>query len=178
MAIVRRRVTPGLVDLTTSINSARAEALLESADSTHFHVDASEQTVTAANATDLPSAVALVNQEKAVYEYHRKDAGVVSPVAHKTLDATNVESVANANPNAGDGGLAGAIALANDIKTQFNAHLTQSTVHYNNDATNTVAASNATDLASLETLVNAIKTALNAHMASAPSGKSLRLVAA
>lgn len=136
-----------------------------------FHLDAFDQTITAANATDLPTSITLLMQLKSVYEGrvqstamigHRTDADI-----HKAADTTNTISAADCVD------LATAQTLANALKVAFNAHLTQSGVHYINDATNTVATANATDLPTTQALANALKTALNAHMADAPTGGSM-----
>ena len=137
----------------------------------HFHLDAFDQTITAANATDLPTSITLLMQLKTVYEGrlqstamvgHRTDAGV-----HLVADTTNTISAADCVD------LATSITLANALKVAFNAHLTQAGVHYINDATNTVVAANASDLGTTQTLATALKTALNAHMADAPTGGSM-----
>lgn len=71
------------------------------------------------------------------------------------------------------------IALANDLKTKFNLHRVVVACHSGGaDSTNVVASANATDLATSITLVNEIKTRVNAHMASGPTAKSIRVVAA
>jgi len=136
-----------------------------------FHLDAYESPVASANATNLATAVTLVNEIRAVHNFMMSDT-----LAHKVADVTDPTVQALANPNAGDGGLAQAIALANDIKAKYNVHIASTTYHYTADATNAVAAANASDLATLQTLVNAIKTAINAHMASAPTSKSIRVL--
>lgn len=64
----------------------------------------------------------------------------------------------------------------NDLKAKYNAHLTQSGVHPNNDATNSTSASNATNGASLYTLLNELKTDFNAHLADGMSTPSWRAV--
>jgi len=135
-----------------------------------FHFDPGEKSVASANATDLATALTLVNELRDVYEGtgaetwpgHRRDA-----LVHTAADTTN----ATAAPKAAD--LATAITLANELKADFNAHRSQAGVHPNNDGTNAVAAADATDLASLLTLLNEIKADLNAHLASAPSGTAL-----
>lgn len=137
-----------------------------------FHLDAYENPVASANATDLPSSVKLVNEIRAVFNFMMTDT-----LAHKVVDVTDPTVLAAANPASGDGGLAAAIALANDIKAKYNVHIASVTYHYNADATNAIAAANATVLADLQTLLNATKTAINAHMASAPTSKSIRVLA-
>lgn len=137
-----------------------------------FHLDAYENPVASANATNLATAVTLVNEIRAVYEFHRGDT-----LALKAADGVAIAQAA-ANPNAGDGGLAQAILLANDIKAKYNVHIASAVFHYNADAANAVATANATVLADLLTLLNAIKAAFNLHMASAPTSKSIRVLPA
>lgn len=143
-----------------------------------FHLDACEQTITAANAADLATSLVLVTQIAAVV-YGIGQLGAPSPghlnddIAHKVKDTTNTRSSAAAVD------LATAITLANEIKTDYEAHRASTTFHYTADATNTIAAANATDQTSLNTLLNELKTDINAHMASAPTtnASTMRLVA-
>lgn len=145
-----------------------------------FHLDASEVTITAANATDLPTALTLVNQLAAVF-YGVPGVGAAYPghinddLAHKAVDGTNTRSSAYPAVD-----LATAITLANELKADYNAHIASAVFNYNADATNATAAANATDLPTLQTLLNELKGDLNAHMASAPANcaPSIRLVSA
>lgn len=61
------------------------------------------------------------------------------------------------------------IALANAIRTAYEAHRVDVTAHDAADSTNTIAAPAATDQASSNTLLNELQTDLNAHMALAAS---------
>lgn len=162
MARVVRKTSPEQADWAACINELKTQI----GASTKFHLDASEVTVTAADATDLATSLTLVNQLRAVFEFHKNDA-----LALKALDATTMTA-----PAATD--LASAITLANELKADYNVHIASATVHFNADATNGIAASNATDQSSLNTLLNELKTDMNAHMADAPSAKSVRLVSA
>lgn len=130
-----------------------------------FHLDASEVTVSAADASDLATALVLVNQLLDVYKFHMADT-----LAHKVAGVA-LASYAYATD------LATAQTRANDIKAKFNTHRASTTYHYNADG-GSVAAADATDLASLQTLLNEIKSDFNTHAASAPASKSLRLVGA
>lgn len=171
MARVIYDTSPDRPVIATAINDLKAQI----GAGAFFHLDKYENTVTLADAVDQATAIALVNQIKAVYNGtgqvgaapgHRLD-----DLAHKAVDSTD----AVASPAATD--LASAITLANEIKGDYNTHIASATYHYNADATNAVAAANATDLASLLTLVNQIKAKLNAHMASGPAAASLRVLA-
>jgi len=158
MATPIRNVDPIVGFLVDAVNGLKAQIGAGSS----FHLDASEVTVTAANATDLASALVMVNQLRAVQVFHRADT-----LAHKIVDVATI-----AAPVATD--LATAITLANELKADYATHRAATTLHYNADSTNTVSASDATDLSSLVTLVNELKVDFNAHMASAPSAASLR----
>jgi len=127
-----------------------------------FHLDASDKTVTAADASSLATSITLANQVKAVYEDH-----LASTAGHKLADPAPALVVAST--------LATGITLANAIKADYNTHRASTTYHYNADATNVVTSADATDQTSLNTLLNEIKVDLNAHMASAPAGALLRL---
>jgi hypothetical protein len=89
--------------------------------------------------------------------------------AHLVADTTNAPTLAAI---ALATNLATTQTLANGIKVFLNAHYTQAGVHVNNDGTNTIATANATDLASSIALLNACKTAIVAHVASSPAGRS------
>lgn len=119
-----------------------------------FHLDKSESTVAAADATTLPTALVLVNQLRGVNQFHRRDA-----VAHKIADVATITAPAART-------LAEAITLANELKADWATHIASTALHYTADATNTIAAADATDLATLLTLVNETKADMNAHMAS------------
>jgi hypothetical protein len=175
---IRKGSDTALFALATALNALRADATLLGA---RFHADitagattgdftvpaTSSLTVSAANATDLPTSITLANQIKAFFNIQIADA-----LAHKTADATNKIVAANAVD------LATTQTLANAIKAAFNAHLTQATVHYTNDATNTNATAAATDLPTSIALLNALKGNINAHIVSAPAGYSVNLVSA
>lgn len=70
--------------------------------------------------------------------------------------------------------------LATAIKTAWTAHIASTTVHTVADATNGIAAADATDLASSETLLNEAKGDVNAHLKDAAlawhAGRSALLV--
>lgn len=190
MAKIMRKTFPELTDLVGVINAMRLSAIGPGA---AFHIDASEQTITSPNATDLPSAITLINEMAFKFGGqtvfggagvpggwlgHVNDAPSVTlngipGVVHKAQDATNTMAGAATAVD-----LATAQTLVNLIKTNFNAHLTQAGVHFSNDLLNTVNTANATDLASTQTLANALKTAVNAHFANALGGQSIRAISA
>lgn len=60
--------------------------------------------------------------------------------------------------------LADCVAVANDIKTKYTAHIALDVLtHKAADATNTVAAAVATNQATLDTLITELRTDINAH---------------
>lgn len=131
-----------------------------------FHLDASEVTVTAADATDLPTSLALCNNLIGVLTFHFADL-----LAIKVVDATSL-------PALGAGvDLTSAVTAANLMKASYNTHRASTAKHYNADATNVVTSADATDQASLNTLLTEMKGDVNAHLASAPAAASLRLLA-
>ena len=139
--------------------------------------------VSAPVAADLPTSIALYNNQVAIMSMHFADnvaTGNYAAGAHQVKDSVNSALLgfpANGSaPYVTTGNAATDLTnmqtLATTLKATFNAHLTQaapSAVHFNNDGTNTVVAAAATTLASLITLLNAITTALNAHITNAPT---------
>ena len=113
----------------------------------------------------VPEAAAILNRAKAILNQHYAE-----PVTHQ-LQTTALISTADA-----DEVLAGANTLANAIKASYNTHRTAGGVHYNNDATNAVAATDATTIATLYTLANEIKTDVTAHVANATPGAAINLI--
>src|SRR5690606_13470919 len=61
------------------------------------------------------------------------------------------------------------VAISNEIKADYNAHLSAADVHTVDDVSNVVATADATDTASAITLLNAIKAARTAHIADTDS---------
>ncbi len=162
MATVIRRTDPVVDTLATAYNALK----LQIGAGALFHLDASEQTITAANSSSLATALTLVNQLLAVYQFHMADT-----LAHKVVGVALASYVPATD-------LTTAQTRANDIKAKYNTHIASTTYHYSTDAANAIAAADATNQATLDTLLNEIKTDFNLHMASAPSAKSLRVVAA
>jgi hypothetical protein len=145
--------------------------------------------VTVSNAVDLPTSISLLSAIYSVLRLHLVDAVSTSTVAsgaHKIPDAVANASLGTAfggsvnNPNGSvlpaSTTLAAAITAANAVKALYNTHLSQAGVHANNDGTNTIAAANANDLASLVTLVNASKVSLNSHVAAAPATMMVNVI--
>lgn len=163
MATVLRNIDPIIQSVADAHNDLKAQI----GAGAFFHLDKSEVTVTAANATDLATSLVLCNQAIAVYRFHFADT-----LALKAADATALPALGAAID------LASANTAANLIKTSHATHIASTAAHYAADATNTVLTANATDLTTLMALLNDIKAKINAHMASGPAGKSLRVVSA
>jgi hypothetical protein len=160
MATVLRNTDPMASVVADVCNKLKAQVGAGSA----VHLDKSEVTVTAADASSLATSLVLVNQLRAVYEFHKADT-----LAHKTADTATLSA-----PVATD--LTSAITLANELKGDYNVHRASTSWHYNADGTNIVAASNASDQGTLNTLLNDIKAQFNAHFADGSSCPSIRLI--
>ena len=115
--------------------------------------------VTAANATDLPTSLALGNQIIGFYIQHFAD-----DVMHKVTDATSLPAQGACVD------LATAIAAMTLVKATHATHIASTAKHYTADATNTLLTATPTDQTSLNTFVNAAKTAINAHTAAGLAG--------
>jgi len=165
MATVIRNTGVNVVALATAHNSVKAQI----GAGAHFHLDACERTFSSASATDLPTLIARVNEIAGILDFHMGDT-----LSHKVADPTDI---------AADGVIGAAIDLASAItsinasKAAYNVHVASTTYHYNADATNNCATADATDQASADTLANAMVTKVTAHMADAPSGASIRVIA-
>lgn len=127
-----------------------------------WHADATPA-VTAATATDTPTAVVMANALKTSYTAHIASAidATSGQGCHIAADATNTITAATATDTTT------VVALANDIKSKYEAHRASTTFHPQADATNTITAANATDSPTAVTLVNDLKAKINAHFAGA-----------
>lgn len=161
MATVVRNTHPTLAVVCAAHNGLKAQIGAGS----FFHLDACERLVTAADSTDLPTALVLCNAIRETLVFHKADL-----LALKAADATTIGGVAT--------DLTTAVAAANLHKSGYNTHIASTAAHYNADETNAVATTDATNLATLLTLLNAVKGKINAHIVSAPTCPSLRLVQA
>lgn len=165
MATIVRKTDPDLVTMAELYNGLKAQIGAGS----HYHLDAAEFTITAAdagggtNGAKLSSSIALLNEIRAIWELHKADT-----LAHKVADTATMTA-----PAATD--LTTAEALANELKSDFNVHDGSTTLHYNADS-NDISTSDASSYDSLVTLANAIKARVALHMADAPSAASIRLV--
>lgn len=106
----------------------------------------------------LPALVAAHNAKTAALAsmgalpHHETTALVTAPAA--TSEATSV-------------------ALANDLRARYIAHVADTDAHVVADATNTVSAAVATDLASAQTLLNELRGDFNAHIALAAAHRGV-----
>ena len=137
--------------------------------------------IAAPAAVDLPSSLVMVNQIAAMLNMHMGDG----QATHATADTTNGNFVSSSPTGAQvpfAGTLAQATTLANQIKTAFNAHLTQSVggvpCHVVNDIANSITTTNAAgDQTTLNTLLTQLKLSINTHFASAPLGEGVQILA-
>jgi len=142
-----------LGDSITLLNDIKAKFNAHLSQSGVHQMDDGSNLVSVADATNLQSAVVLANHLKDAYNLHLAQLGV-----HGYDDSVNTQT--SLVPPAV---IADTFPLLNDIKVKFNLHRIQSGVHIINDAVNIVAAANAIDSLTAQTLSNAIKAALNAH---------------
>ena len=115
-------------------------------------------------ATDLPSLLTLCVEIAGRHRMHTRDG-----YAHLAPDTQN--DLSKPAPAT----LADAIALVNDAKAKFNAHLSQPGVHVVNDP-NQITAPGAVDLQSAMDLANTYRALFNTHIQAAPPGASIQLV--
>jgi hypothetical protein len=116
-------------------------------------------------ASDLPSLLTLATEIAGRHRVHTHDG-----FAH--LAADTADDLAKSTPPQT---LADAIALVNDAKAKFNAHLSQAGVHVVNDP-NKISAPDATDLQTSCDLANTYRALYNAHIQAAPPGASIQLL--
>lgn len=162
-------------------SSFHADVTSTTSGDNYFSAASTALQVSLANATDLPSCIALMNQIATVARIHFADGistNKYSAGANKIPDTVNAALLPALYTATGVTvtDTAQVVANANLLKSTINAHFTQaapSAVHFNNDGTNTIATANATVLADSITLLNAIKTAINAHITNAPAGSSM-----
>jgi hypothetical protein len=125
-------------------------------------------TVSDANASNLATLVTLSNQILGVLNQHMFDDE--AHLLRDYVNQPNEDGYFSVQANLfSDGGLAESIVNLNAMKALFTAHLTQSGIHPNNDTTSYGLPSNATNLATAETLANDLKAAVNTHMANCQS---------
>jgi len=108
-----------------------------------------------ANSSDLPTVLVLANSLKALANTHL--ASALTQGAHAAASAEAIVAVDATDQSTAN-------TLLNEIKADYNTHLTESGVHLNDDSTNTVTAADASDLATSITLSNEIKADYNAHV--------------
>jgi len=142
----------------------------------HTAADATNNVAVAVAATNLATLQTLLNALAAGtgeagggYAAHRV---IVGASEHIGADATNVVTAAAASD------LPTSIALANDLKAQFNAHLLLNGVtgHYGPELTNTIISPDATVLADCITLANEMLTKYNAHLANISAGSARSVI--
>jgi len=164
MATVLRNTAPELKTIVDAHNDVK----LQIGAGALFHLDVFEKTITAANSSDLATGLALCNNMIGVVREHFADT-----LGHKVVDTVDTLPALGAAID-----LTSAQTAANLIKASYNVHRASTTYHYNADATNVIAAADASSQGTLDTLLNEMKTDINLHMASGSAGDSIRLVSA
>jgi hypothetical protein len=111
--------------------------------------------ITSADATDLATGIVLANEAKADYNAHDLDAG---PVWHFATGGSNQVTAADAATLEAE-----LVTLCQDIQTQYNAHIADTSIHTPADTTNTLISVTITDTATCITFLNDLKAKYNAH---------------
>lgn len=154
-------------DFADKINDIDAKVSALALSTTSFHPDYSAAQVATVEAeayagtTDSDTIFDLATALKSAYGTHIAEAttdGDDGGPIHAAADSTNTVSAAAATD------LATAYTLLNEMKTDFNAHLSQAGVHANNDTTNAVATAIATTPATAAALANSLRDAFVAHL--------------
>jgi len=166
MASIKHETDAWVREVSNAIQAIKKDVV-----GSNVHLDKCERSITAANATDLATSLALAKDIAALLYFHFGDT-----LAHLAADTTNVPGTTLAATQAAIVDLASAITFANATKTQYNAHRSQSGVHANNDAGNATTSTDATDQSSLNTLLNELKTDMNAHTQTGLTAPSWRVV--
>ncbi|HEU4544364.1 MAG TPA: hypothetical protein VFR23_24750 [Jiangellaceae bacterium] len=175
MAFTVRNVPDAMVFALVAAWNRRQEDAVAS----NFHADVTQitggdyraptvtdDTFTNAHAvpTDAATCVTAVNAFKRVINRHFADTRAHNSAVTAAMgeaDATDLTT---------------AIAVGNQMKADYNAHLSESSVHFNNDGTNTIAAADGTNLTTLVTLLTELRTDATAHIINATPGEMINLV--
>jgi hypothetical protein len=125
-----------------------------------------------AAASSLETSRVLANWLRAVCNQHFADRSAHGTVFTAAVAlgevSASLENVAK---------LAAIVALANQIKSRYESnHRATASVHPNNDATNAIAAADATDQTSVNTLLNEMRTEIPAHIILALAGNHIEFV--
>ncbi len=123
--------------------------------------------ITAANSSNLATAITLANDVLRVLQAHFKDMA-----AHKTVQSP----VINLTDLASTAVLATVQTRANALKAAYEAHRLLANVHFTNDGTNTLTQADASDQTTLNALLNEMKTDINAHVAAGLAGQHIVLI--
>lgn len=170
MATVIRNVDPALAGIVTAHNAL----VVQIGAGAFFHMDKYEVSViSSANSSSLATALTLCNELINFGRNHLADSVAAGGCAHKVADTTSWPAIGAAVD------LTSAQTAANLMKATWNTHIASTTYHYNADATNAIAAANASNQGTLDTLLNEMKVDMLAHTQSgASAASSMRLVSA
>ncbi|MCP3681243.1 MAG: hypothetical protein GY861_01005 [bacterium] len=123
------------------------------------------------NIAGLSSAITLANECKLDFDTHIASGG--AGISSAITLANDCKAMYNAHCADGGTGLATAIALANAFKATYNSHCGSTAEHASADAVNTTAAADATNLATLITLITELLTDYDAHEGDSEGGGAL-----
>lgn len=139
------------------------------------HADATAAPAVTATAVDLPTAIARLNAILAAYGIHigSECSATTGQGAHIAADVSNTIAA----PAAGAGDQAAAITLANEIKAKHELHRVRLASHPKADSATAITSADASDLATLITLVNELGDDVAAHIAAALNSQAIKLVA-
>ena len=167
---VRNLLAPLMAANITGDNASRLDMLKLRA-GLIFHADATVavSTANAVSGDGYVSSIALVNSCATAYTAHLASVcdAILGIGSHISADSTNVISASTAVD------FPSAETLANQLKTQFNAHIASAVFHPVADSLDTVSAASATSDVTLAALCNALKVGINAHFAAAFNSQSI-----
>jgi len=151
--------------IATSFNQLARLSVSTSKHYAQSEVGLTFSTLSGSDAAATAAAIAAGNNVMVVYLAHIADtiAHIAAGVAPTLVLATDLTSLAT---------------LCEAIRTDYTAHIADTGMHPNADATNTIAAGTVTNLATAQTFLNEMlnTTALQAHIQNAPAVSSLRNV--
>lgn len=158
----RVRKSPSFEHLPEWLVGDYTQTLVAAGICPHYNSDGT--TVTAADASDLPTLKTLVKALSDTFVAHGLDTGI-----HSAADVALDEPAQFTSSPSEPADLAEAQAVNNQLKADLNAHLANVTPHRGIGGEGAltvalVATADGTDQATNETLANALKAAFNRHV--------------
>lgn len=152
-------ILAALITLVTELRSDYEAHRTNSGGTWHTSVDGTNVLGGQPTISSFAEVASELNLLKAMYQAHRV---LTSGSVHANADSTNTISSANATSTDIDS----MITLANELKADFNAHLTQATIHSQSDSVNSTSAADVGYPGGLFTLANEIRGDYELHRAS------------